>query len=60
MCVGEKGMQTTVALDAGSSSSDTGKTGIMTATIKRFKDPWEFAEALNLFLMFFFPDMYLC
>ena len=38
--VGEKGMQTTVALDAGSSSSDTGKTGIMTATIKRFKDPW--------------------
>ena len=50
--VGEKGMQTTVSLDTGSSSTDLGKAGVMSATIKRFKDPWEFAEALNLFLMF--------
>ena len=50
--VAERGMQTSVSLDTGSSSSDAQKTTVLTSTIKRFKQPWDFMEALNLFMMF--------
>ena len=49
--VAEKGMQTSVSLDMGS-SSESQRSSVMTSTIKRFKQPWDFMEALNLFMLF--------
>ena len=51
--VAERGMQTTVSLEVGSSSAaDEKKNGVLSSTIKRFKNSWDFMEALNLFMMF--------
>ena len=50
--VAEKGMQTTVTLDTGSVLSEGNKATVLSTTIKRFKNPWDFMEALNLFMMF--------
>jgi hypothetical protein len=51
--VAERGMQTTVSLEVGSSSAaDEKKSGVLSSTIKRFKNSWDFMEALNLFMMF--------
>ena len=50
--VAEKGMQTTVTLDTGAASAEASKATVLSTTIRRFKQPWDFMEALNLFMMF--------
>ena len=49
----DRGMQTSVSLEVASSpAADDKKSAVLTSTIKRFKNAWDFMEALNLFMMF--------
>ena len=49
--VSERGMQTKVSVDTGTSSAPP-PSSVFSTTIKRFKDPWDFMESLNLLILF--------